>query len=150
MTGFLRTSVLALAFLLAGGNAASAEGPVWCEEDPVFVFGTGKVVDVVTGFGGENVAKIRGAIVFELELPVNAGAAAAAGAAIQVPQEVRISYTLPPYDGGRVIPALVHVSVDADGEFETVTRVTGTAEGVMWVRGRANQRTTIALRFALD
>lgn len=130
------------------GGVASAE-PMWCEEDPVFVF-KGKVVDVVTGFSGEHVPKIKGSILFELELPSNAGTAVGIGAAIQVPQEVRITYTLPPYDGVGAMPVLVHVTVIATEDFATRTRVTGSAEGLFFVDGRSNARVMIPLRFLVD
>jgi hypothetical protein len=143
----LRATALVGALLvfqqLAGVGSADSS---WCEEDPVFVF-DGKAVDVVTGFSDENVPKVKGAILFELELPVNAGPAVALGAALRVPQDVRISYTLPAYGGTGAIPVLVHVTVPADGDFATRTRITGTAEGLFFVDGWSNQRVTIPLRF---
>ncbi len=142
----LPAAVLAVAFNVMGG-VASAD-PIWCEEDPVYSFG-GRTVDVTTGFESTYLDAISGPILFELELPTNAPPAVALGVAVRVPQQVRISYTLPAWAGQGEIAAIAYVTVSAKADFDTRTRLTGTTDIVAIVAGRSNQRTVIPLHFTI-
>jgi hypothetical protein len=104
-------------------GAGAVAGPEWCEEDPVFMV-NGALLDVTTSFPWEEADKVK-EVEFELLVPVNV-VADVVSLPSRVPTTATITYSLPAYWGVGELPVIVRVTVKASGEFDILTRVTGT------------------------
>jgi hypothetical protein len=140
---------LFLATLIVGLSSRPAlAGVQWCEQDPVVVI-NGTPVDIVSKLPYAEIPNVSGSVLFHVELPANTLLATAIVLPAQLPQEVRITRSLPAWSGLGQMPAVVHVTVRATTDFETRTTVTGTTwwGGKLKLSattvGRSNSTTTI-------
>ena len=138
------TVVVAAAVLAAAAGATALAGTAWCVVDPA-IYVDGRELVLTTTFDATYTSRTS-VVNFEVQLPSNTKARVVY-APSPVPENVTLSYVLPPVSSTDKYLVVVKVTVVSADTFKTQTAVSGrNVDEAFTVDGRSNVVTSFKVK----